>query len=521
MTAAWTRQCAFSTGTSNRSDANLVGRENGRYHEPKRLFTFVSQLISKHRMSPTQNNQGTAPFSCLLVDDDLGFAGMLAKLVAEEGGHATKCHTLAAARAEIERRAFDIAILDNCLPDGTGYEFYPQIVRRKAATVAVMITGAPELPQAVELTRNGLFDYLTKPMGAPEFLALLKRVKLRLRHSESENQPDEMAGDSAAMKEVVWQLRQAARHVKATVLLLGETGTGKDLAARLLHKLTFPDSSSKAPFVALNCPNVPMEMFEAELFGSEKGSYTGADRRRTGLVEAAEGGTLFLDEIAEIPLGLQSKLLRFLESREYRSLGSTGTSQFTGRVIAATNRSLPEEVRAGRFREDLMYRLDVFSVRLPPLREHLADIESIAANLLAQLCVKYQRVKPSLRPEDFDALKNHSFPGNIRELRNLLERSLLRSEETASELALDLCWLKGRSAASSTPSPEPNTNAFPPATRQLTPLEEQEYQLIAQALRMEKGGIRRAAAKLGLTHQALLRRLQKWPELRQAATSSP
>jgi DNA-binding NtrC family response regulator len=459
-------------------------------------------------------------FSCLLLDDDEGFAAMLSKLVTVNGGRPVLCQTIASAQAAIMRQTFDLVVLDNRLPDGTGYEFYSQLMRRSPASVVVMITGSPELSQAIELTRNGLFDYLTKPVGADDFEAMLGRAKLRLCKPVAESGNDGLLGDSPAMQDVVLQLQQAARHPEAPVLLLGETGTGKDLAARLLHRLTYGDRASQTPYVALNCPNVPAEMFEAELFGSEKGAYTGADRRRTGLVEAAEGGTLFLDEIAEIPLALQSKLLRFLESREYRSLGATAMRRFTGRVVTATNRSLDEEVRVGRFREDLMYRLDVFSVRLLPLREHLADLAKIAAGLLEQLCHRYDRRTLLLQPRDLDALRRYSFPGNVRELRNLLERSLLRSNPDAQYLMMDMGWLNGRQAAvAATPSqcsvPTPS-----PVQRELTPLEQQEYQLIAQTLSSQQGGIRRTAAKLGLTPQALLRRLQKWPELRQHIPTS-
>jgi DNA-binding NtrC family response regulator len=461
----------------------------------------------------------TETFACLLVDDDVGFTSMLARIVTEQGGRPVTCHTVSAARDQIAERAFDLVILDNCLPDGTGYEFYSHLVRRSPKSVVAMITGAPELSQAVELTRNGLFDYLTKPLDASEFAALLNRARLRLHRPALESDNDGLQGNSPKMREVVLQLQQAARHSNATVLLLGETGTGKDLAARYLHRLTFGDKAAKAPYVALNCPNVPADMFEAELFGSEKGAYTGADRRRTGLVEAAHGGTLFLDEVAEIPLELQPKLLRFLEAHEYRPLGGTSLCQFDGRLVAATNRNLAEEVRSGRFREDLMYRLDVFSVRLPPLREHLADLDSIAEDLLSRLCEKYHRPKLALRPQDLQTLRSHTFPGNVREMRNLLERSLLRTDTHACELSMDLEWLRGRAGTAQ----HRGANAmavFPsPANRSLSALEQQEYDLIARTLASEHGGIRRAAAKLGLTHQALLRRLEKWPELRQAAPS--
>ena len=462
----------------------------------------------------------TEQFSCLLVDDDVGFASMLAKIVTEEGGIPVSCHTVRAAREQIAEQEFDLVILDNGLPDGSGYELYSHLVRRSPASVVAMVTGTPELSQAVELTRNGLFDYLTKPLDASAFASLLRRARLRLHRPALESDTDAVLGNSPKMREVVLQLQQAARHVNATVLLLGETGTGKDLAARVLHQLTFSTAATKLPYVALNCPNVPADMFEAELFGSEKGAYTGADRRRAGLAEAAEGGTLFLDEVAEIPLELQPKLLRFLEAHEYRPLGGTSLRQFGGRVVAATNRKLAEEVRAGRFREDLLYRLDVFSIRLPPLREHLEDLDHIAEALLSRLCEKYHRPKPALNSTDLRALQSHSFPGNVRELRNLLERSLLRTESAAHELSMDLEWLKGSGTSVASFRSEATPVLQMGANRSLSALEQQEYDLIAKTLASENGGIRRAATKLGLTHQALLRRLQKWPELRQAAASS-
>ena len=459
-------------------------------------------------------------FSCLLVDDDVGFASMLAKIVAEEGGTPTACHTIAAAKKLLAGSPFELIILDNGLPDGSGYEFYPEIAKRSPTSVVAMVTGAPELSQAVELTRNGLFDYLTKPLEAAAFSALLRRARLRLRRPALESDNDALLGTAAKLREVMVQLQQAARHRDATVLLLGETGTGKDLAARFLHRLTFGDAAAKAPYVALNCPNVPAEMFEAELFGSEKGAYTGAERRRTGLAEAAQSGTLFLDEVAEIPVQLQPKLLRFLESREFRSLGGTDLNHFQGRVVAATNRSLADEVKAGRFREDLLYRLDVFSIRLPPLREHLEDLDAIADGLLTRVCEKYDRSKPVLNPRELQTLRSYSFPGNVRELRNLLERSLLRTEPSAHELGLDLEWLKGRGFSEVGTAPQPIPVPVAQVNRSLSALEQQEYELIARTLASEHGGIRRAAAKLGLTHQALLRRLQKWPELRPTTNSS-
>lgn len=483
-------------------------------------------------------------FTCLAVDDDAAFLSMLERVIREEGGEPTLCGNIAAARRRLEEHSYNLILLDNGLPDGTGFDFYSEVDRRSPGSVVMMITGAPELANAVALTRNGLFEYLTKPLSLDDFAAALRRAKARLRQPEPAGELA-MIGDSPAVRETIHTLRQAARHRTAPVLILGETGTGKDLAARLLHQWTYAERRPLPPYIPVNCAAVPAEMFEAELFGSEKGAYTGADRRRGGLIEAAEGGTLFLDEVAEIPLPLQAKLLRFLESREYRALGATQTKTFTGRLVAATHRNLAEEVRLGRFREDLMFRLDVMNVPVPPLRDRLGDLPALAENLLAQLAAKYERACPLLRPEDLAALKGYSFPGNIRELRNILERSLLKCPEEARWLSLDLSWLKGLPAAGSTvartpfappassgssspssssspvPTPIPGGGgsvgaavpAIPP--RDLSAIELQEYQLIQRTLQEERGAIRRAASRLGLTHQALLRRLQKWPELRQ------
>jgi transcriptional regulator with PAS, ATPase and Fis domain len=312
------------------------------------------------------------------------------------------------------------------------------------------------------------------------------------------------------------QLKQAARHAGATVLLTGETGTGKDVSARALHRLAFGER--QAPFIAVNCAAVPGEMFEAELFGAERGAYTGADKKRAGLVSAAQGGTLFLDEVGEVPLALQAKLLRFIESRQFRSLGSTEDQSFSGRIVAATNRKLSDEVKAGRFREDLLYRLDVLTVELPPLRQRKEDISGLAELLLTQLGKKYERSRPILKGDDLTALKQHDFPGNVRELRNIIERSLLKTPDDAKWLTLDETWkaVSGRPAAPAPVAANAPESGNLPAGRDLTPIEAQEYRMIDTALREANGGIRRAAAKLGLSPQALLRRLDKWPELRQA-----
>ena len=451
-------------------------------------------------------------FSCLVVDDDTSFAAMAAQVVRDEGGKPTIAKNLEEARDATVGEEFDLVLLDNHLPDGKGYDFFDQLSRRNPDAPIVMITGLPDLSEAVTLTRNGLFDYITKPVSVDALAACLQRARLRLAARETPTSATEFFGDAPAMREVMAQLRQAAKHASSTVLLTGETGSGKDMAARALHQLAFPDKN--APFIAVNCAALPGEMFESELFGAERGAFTGAEKKRTGLVAAAAGGTLFLDEIAEVPLAAQAKLLRLLEAREFRSLGSTESQPFTGRFIAATNKNLTDEVKAGRFREDLFYRLDVFAVELPPLHKRRADIPKLAELLLTQLVQKYSRAKPLLKAEDLAALAAYQFPGNVRELRNVLERSLLRTTDESKWLAMDLSWLN-RGSASTAAVTAASASAPPlPANRNLSPVDAQEYRLIRETLQKTNGGIRRTAGLLGMSPQALLRRLEKWPELR-------
>lgn len=463
-------------------------------------------------------------FTCLIVEDDPGFAELERRLVGDEGGVPTVCHTLAQAAAATAGRAYDVVLLDNHLPDGQAYDWYDRMSRRNPDAPIIMITGVPDLTEAIRLTRNGLFEYLTKPVEAEQLVTLIRRARQRREHREATDAAHEMLGSSAAMRVVFERLKQAARHTTATVLFTGESGTGKDVAARSLHRLTFGPRAGSAPYVAFNCAAVPPEMFEAELFGAERGAYTGAERRRSGLVEAAQSGTFFLDEIGETPLPLQAKLLRFLEAREFRSLGGTGSQAFTGRFVAATNKDLRAEAAAGRFREDLLYRLEVITVPLPPLRERREDIPMLAERLLGDLARRYERELPLIPPEHLAALRQHDFPGNVRELRNILERSLLRTPEDAAWLMLDSSGMGNQRPSAPpcpfTPGPKDQVERpavgpdLPPERTDLTPLEAQEYGLIRQTLRETHGGIRRAAAKLGLSPQALLRRLDKWPELR-------
>jgi DNA-binding NtrC family response regulator len=447
-------------------------------------------------------------FRALILEDDEGSANMLAQIVAREGGESVVCPTFQSAVLSLDQTHFDLLLLDHGLPDGTGADFFHFARAQGVGATAIMLTGLPDLSTAVELTRRGLFDYLTKPFSVSEVSELIRGAVERCRDMRLATDAAEFVGQSSAMQEVKRQAQQAAENPGATVLLTGETGVGKDLTARMIHRLAFAGTKVAAPFVTLNAANLPGEMFEAELFGAERGAYTGAHQQRTGLVQAAQNGTLFLDEIAELPFPFQAKLLGFLESREYRRLGSTEVRRFSGRIIAATNRNLEAEVQAGRFRADLWYRLDVFSIPIPALRERQEDIPALAEFSLSSLARRHNRPRPQIRAEDLALLASYSFPGNIRELRNIIERSLLQTPRESGWLQLDAAWVRRQ------PRHNANQHSPPIARPNLNAIESQEYATIKKALLEENGAIRRAASRVGLTHQALLRRLEKWPELR-------
>lgn len=484
-------------------------------------------------------------FRCLILEDDSAFATLLCQVVEAEGGDPIHCATIREAIMACERGRFDLMLLDNHLPDGRSYDFFNRITRQQADPLVIMVTGLPNLSEAISLTRNGLFDYLAKPVTIDALTACLRRALQRLRTSPDMAVPNgSFFGGSAAMQSVLRDLRDAAQHPTATVLLTGESGVGKDVAARALHEMTHGKDSSTLPYVPVNCAALPSEMFEAELFGAERGAYTGADRKRDGLALSARGGTLFLDEIGEVPMPMQSKLLRFLESREYRSLGGSKLQIFEGRFVAATNKSLQDEVSAGRFREDLWYRMQVVVVEIPPLRQRRDELPALTHLLVSQLAARYSRIAPRVREEDLAGLAGYEFPGNIRELRNILERGLLRTPRESRWLMLDPIWFSARTPvpghtrsieraapevqtpSNTAPTPvvasiSPSDASLPPARELLSPLEAQEYRLLRKALAECQGGIRKAASMVGLSPQALLRRLEKWPELRDSHNASP
>ena len=375
--------------------------------------------------------QGVVPLRVLVVDDEKNIRATLAACLEGMGCRVAAVATASEALATLERQAFDLAFLDLRLKETSGLDLLPKLLALRPQLPIVMITAYATISTAVEAIKRGARDYLPKPFtpaqirrlvnGLAERLNLSRRVEELQAHLR-EAVPEVILETESPKMRATLDLAARAASSEATVLLLGENGTGKGVLARWLHARS---PRADGPFVTVSCPTLTEELLAGELFGHVKGAFTGALRDREGRLEAAHGGTLFLDEISEISPGLQAKLLRFLEEKQFERLGENRTRRADVRVLAATNRDLQEEVRAGRFREDLFFRLNVMQILLPPLRERREDIPLLARRFLDFFARQLRRIAPELSPAALQALLAYSWPGNIRELRNVLERAVI------------------------------------------------------------------------------------------------
>lgn len=369
----------------------------------------------------------------LLVDDDLAYLLTIADIVGREGFKTSTATSLAMARSELAKKTPDIVFLDQSLPDGRGIEFLADL-HQFPTTVAVIVTGHASVECAVEAMRLGASNYMQKPVDAGRIKALLESVaqtrdlKVEIGSLRSELRKlghfGPLVGASRPMQEV-YDLIGKVAGTDATVLIMGETGTGKELVAEAVHGLS---RRRKHPFVTLNCGAISPHLIESDLFGHEKGSFTGADRLHRGVFERAHQGTLFLDEITEMPLDLQVKLLRVLESKKVTRVGGNAPLEVDVRVIAATNRKPKEALSDGKLREDLYYRLHVFPIQLPALRERENDVELLVEHFLEKLNAETGTKKEVSRAA-MQRLVAHAWPGNVRELRNVLQRAFIMAED--------------------------------------------------------------------------------------------
>ncbi|MDD8016877.1 MAG: sigma-54 dependent transcriptional regulator [Bacteroidota bacterium] len=369
----------------------------------------------------------------LIADDEADFRGAVENILKEEGHTVVTAVDGAAAINSLQEQSFDLALLDVRMPHVDGIEVLKFIREHYIDTQVIMLTGVNDVRIAVDCMKNGAFHYLTKPYSVDELLSLLDRaleqrslvIENKVMKSELSRlaESSHLVGQSVEFEKVL-QLANKVAPTDSTVLIEGGSGTGKELFATFLHQNS---PRVDKPFVALNCSSIPDTLIESELFGHEKGAFTDAQAMRQGLVEIANGGTLFLDEIGDVSQVFQPKLLRFIQTGEYRRVGGNKNLHSDIRLISATNKNILEEVKAGRFREDLLYRLNVITLRLPSLLQRKDDIPLLAQSILERK--NKTREKKQLHPDALQALMDYNWPGNIRELENVLERALILSNE--------------------------------------------------------------------------------------------
>ena len=372
----------------------------------------------------------------LIIDDEEKLRNLMARIIALEGDgfDVVQADSAKSAYKKLAQGDFDVIICDVKLPDGNGIELISRIKESQPFSEVILLTAYGNIADGVQAIKNGAFDYITKGDDNNKIIPLLykaiKKVELAKRIQQLEKQVGKkysfelIIGKSISLKQAI-DLSRKVSQTDTTVLLLGETGTGKEVFSQSIH---YESNRKNKPFVALNCSAFSKELLESELFGHKMGSFTGASKDKKGLFEEANTGTIFLDEIGEMPIDLQAKLLRVLENGEFLKIGATTPTAVNVRIIAATNRNLDEEISKGNFRSDLYYRLSVFTITLPPLRERRQDISLLAHNFAQIFSMKINKGKVSLTDEYIKALEGNTWKGNIRELKNVIERSVIIAE---------------------------------------------------------------------------------------------
>lgn len=377
----------------------------------------------------------------LVVDDEVQIRTLLSRMLELEGYEVCQAGDCRTALKQLEFQSPDVVLCDVFLPDGNGVDLVSSVKKTAPNVEIILLTAHGNIPDGVQAIKNGAFDYITKGDDNNKIIPLVSRAvekaRMNIRLEKLEKKVghtysfDSVLGDSKALKDAV-SLAQKVSGTDVPVLLTGETGTGKEVFAQAIH---YNSKRAKQNFVAVNCSSFSKELLESEMFGHKAGSFTGALKDKKGLFEEADNGTIFLDEIGEMAFELQAKLLRILETGEYIKIGDTKPTRVNVRVVAATNRNLPEEITAGRFREDLFYRLSVFQIHLPPLRERAGDVRILAKAFVKDFSVRLARPVTEITPAFLEALEQQPWKGNIRELRNVIERSLIVCESERLDVA--------------------------------------------------------------------------------------
>lgn len=448
----------------------------------------------------------------LVVDDDEAHRLMLMTLLEEWSFRASEAENGVKALDFIRKGPVDLVLMDLRMPDMDGIEATREISQYNPAIPIIIMTAYSSIPSAVEALKSGAYDYLTKPLDFDALKLVMGRaldhLRLRrenegLRRQLARLQVPEILGRSTAMQQLLETIALVAP-TEATVLISGESGTGKGMVARAIHANS---SRREKPLVEVNCAAIPETLIESELFGHEKGAFTGAGRQRQGRFAQADGGTLFLDEVGELPFSIQAKLLRVLQEGDIQRVGSDAVIPVNVRILAATNRKLEEMISEGAFREDLFYRLNVMGLEVPPLRERTEDIPVLAQHFWEVYARKNHKLVKGIVPQAMDLLLKYPWPGNVRELENVMERAviLLRGEYISEK---DLPHAFQRLDQSEC-SREEETDAANPAKGDGT-LAEMEKQLIFQALKDTGGNKSETARRLGVTRRTLQLKLKKY-----------
>ncbi|HEX5099564.1 MAG TPA: sigma-54 dependent transcriptional regulator [Polyangiaceae bacterium] len=438
----------------------------------------------------------------LVVDDEPSILGTLKKALSLEGYSVDVAGGVAVAEERFAKKAYDVVLLDVALPDGDGLELLGRWRERGEEADVIVMSGHGTIDAAVRATKLGALDFLEKPLSTDRLLVMLENA-FRLRRAQAEARElkaeaghfDELLGQSPAMAGLRERVLRAARSA-ASVLVTGERGTGKELVARAIHRAS---PRAKATLERLNCAAVPAELIESELFGHEAGAFTGATKQRIGKFERAHGGTLFLDEVGDMPLGMQSKLLRVLQERELERIGGNETLKIDVRVVAATNRDLRVACENGDFRADLFDRLNVVPIEIPPLRARREDIALLAKSFFELARTANARPTMTLSDDALVAMTRHSFPGNVRELRNLVERLVILNPDDA---------ITGEDVerAVSSPAAAPRSALYRAGIPFRVLSEEAERQIIEEALAHHQGQMAATARALGLERSHLYKK---------------
>jgi len=443
----------------------------------------------------------------LIVDDDDALRRMLVDYLSSEGYTALGVRSVQQGAEALKSDTFDLVIADLRLEDGSGLDLLKQLKQIASRTYGILMTGYATMDTAVEAIRIGLFDYMIKPILPAQLDLVLQRLE-SLKQLQSENsylrQQQQTDGEgsggvvwgkSGLMQDILEMVKKVAQ-TQATVLIQGESGTGKEVVA---HAIVQHSTRAQMPFIKVNCAAVPETLLESEFFGHEKGAFTGAVTRREGRFETANGGTLLLDEIAEIPLSLQVKLLRVLQEREFERVGGNKTIRVDVRMIASTNRDLQEEVRQGRFREDLFYRLNVVPINLPPLRLRGDDLQDLVEFYVTHFARKHGKEIQGVTPRGMERLKSYRWPGNVRELQNTLERAVIMAPQ-AGPVEIPELGLEEKSSVFSGMN----------VSDKLPTVDEMERRLIGCMLLQTSQNKTRAAEKLGISLRTLRNKLREY-----------